>query len=290
MPEYEDHVTSTRLIRPPDQELIGMISDPLTETIPISRPFHPAFGWKSSVKVRAPPRMGASSLGPSVSETSLRLGAPLDIELEQEDQAQLVPLSSFSTGTSRSGSSGPPTQTAAAGPPVAMTFAEAYRTRAGPVDFRFSPQPSSDHRMFHSSGPRGPSFTIRLSFTGFVRATQNYRVYATMPVRVLNCRIAFYVVCIDPRGIKLYVEDRLLFHKGTISDHFDPDHPNVPTPYVVPGSVVEVRLVPIGAFGPALMPLPALLPILGLRPGENENDVHEGSMEIVEVPSNDDEV
>ncbi len=114
--------------------------------------------------------------------------------------------------------------------------------------------------MFHSSGPRGRSFTIRLEFTGISRPGQNYRVYETMPVRVLHYRIAFHVVIIDPWGIRLFIEDRVLFHSGTISDRFDPRRPTIATPHLVPNSILEVRLVPIGTFGPALLtPPPTLL-------------------------------
>jgi hypothetical protein len=81
-----------------------------------------------------------------------------------------------------------------------------------------------------------------------------------MPVRVLHYRIAFHAVVIDPRGICLFIEDRVLFHSGTISDQFDPRRPTIATPHLVPNSILEVRLVPIGTFGPALItPPPTLL-------------------------------
>jgi hypothetical protein len=44
-----------------------------------------------------------------------------------------------------------------------------------------------------------------------------------MTVRVLHYRIVFHVVIIDPRGIRLFVEGRVLFHRETISDRFDPN-------------------------------------------------------------------
>jgi hypothetical protein len=104
----------------------------------------------------------------------------------------------------------------------------------------------------------------------FLKPSQVYRVYATMPVRVLHYRIALQVLRVDPRGIRLFVEDRILFHRGTISDQFDPDHQELPTPYLVPNTLVEVRLVPIGPFGPAPMPLPPPLDLL--RPDDDMED------------------
>jgi hypothetical protein len=130
------------------------------------------------------------------------------------------------------------------------------RVGRAPVSYRSFPRPPADDRIFHSSGPRGRAFTIRLVFTGVARPSQYYRVYETMPVRVLYCRIAIHVLWTDPRGIRIYVEDRLLFHRGTISDQFDR---GTSTPFLVPNSVAEIRLVQIGGFGPVLAPLPAVL-------------------------------
>ncbi len=59
------------------------------------------------------------------------------------------------------------------------------------------------------------------------------------------------MVVIDPRGIRLFVEGCVLFHRRTISDRVDPNDLTTPTPFLVPNSVLEVRLVPIGAFRPA---------------------------------------
>ena len=124
--------------------------------------------------------------------------------------------------------------------------------------------------MFNSSGPRGASFSIRLTFTGFVHHSQVYRVYETMPVRVLHYRIAFQVLLVDPRGLRLYVENRPLFHRGTISDRFDPRAPNVPTPFLVPNSVLEVRQVQIGNFGPAVFQPQFTFPGPGIESEDGE--------------------
>jgi hypothetical protein len=72
-----------------------------------------------------------------------------------------------------------------------------------------------------------------------------------MPVRVLHYRIAIQLLRIDPRGIRIFVEGRMLFHMGTISDRFDPEILTVPVPFLIPKATAEVRVVLIGNFGPA---------------------------------------
>jgi hypothetical protein len=247
LPEYVDHVRGSRLIHPRDRKLVQDNPEVIDGRVPDHRPFHPSFGAKSVVVVHKPPGFGIST------------------NIDQPTGASLVEMESvgLSSDNPPQGSTTPVAHGASVAQPT-QTFFEAYRGGTGPVDFRFLPQPPSDHRMFHSSGPRGAAFTIRLVFSGIVRATQNYRVYETMPVRVLHYRIAFHVVIVDPRGIHLFVEGRVLFHSGTISDRFDPRNPTVPTPFLVPNSVLEVRLVPIGTFGPAPVRLPLVAPELDI--------------------------
>jgi hypothetical protein len=268
LPEYEDHVRGSRLTRPQDQELM----DETSETSlfqgraddhgrPGYRPCHPSFGEESGVVVTKPPRMGntpSMATGVDDGELSPVLGDALDS------------VSTLTTTTPGSGQPLPLTTGASPGqstPTLPLTFAEAFRTSTGPIDFRFLPRPPEDSRIFHSGGPRGSSFTIRLTFTGVARENQKYRVYQTMPVRVLDYRIALQLLRIDPRGIRIFVEDRILFHRGTISDHFDPDHPALPTPYLIPNAIAEIRLIPIGNFGPAQLTPP--LPSLAEQDGED---------------------
>ena len=65
----------------------------------------------------------------------------------------------------------------------------------------------------------------------------------------------------------MYVNGSILFHQGTISDRNSPGAPAMPTPYLVPNSVVEVRLHPFGPFGPA-----SLTEQVPLPPDEGEGD------------------
>ncbi len=252
LPEYEDHVRGSRLTRPQDQEL--MDEAPETQTCrsreddqgaPGYRPCHSSFGNKSGVIVMNPPRMGNMP----------HIVAEIDGgEMSQDSGQQVDSVPKVATTTPGSGQNHLITTGSFSRPSIQpLTFSEAFRTSNGPIDFRFLPRPPEDSRMFHSAGPRGNSFTINLTFTGLARDNQRYRVYQTMPVRVLHYRIALQLLRIDPRGIRIFVDDRVLFHRGTISDHFDPDHPALPTPYLVPNATAEIRLVPIGNFGPALL-------------------------------------
>jgi hypothetical protein len=95
-----------------------------------------------------------------------------EIEEDGPDETVSNELTTSASGT------GPnvPAQPSAENVSTIRSFAESYRASAGPIDFRFLPQPPSESRMFHSSGPRGRSFTIRLEFTGILRPGQNYRV------------------------------------------------------------------------------------------------------------------
>jgi hypothetical protein len=139
-------------------------------------PNHPAFGPTSVVPVRVPLGLG---------EMRRRVGE--DREMDYSDFLSLdhdVPLLFWSDASSGNGTHVPVIP--GTGPPTQRTFVEAYRGSTGPIDFCFLPQPPPDHRMFNSSAPRGMSFSITLIFLDLGRSSQRYRVYATMPVRVLH--------------------------------------------------------------------------------------------------------
>jgi hypothetical protein len=238
LPDYEDHVGIPPFTRPHDNELVDANPGTGDFVRPTYRPYHPAFGEQSMVVVNQPQSVGSN---PTV------VIAPVTLSTTPPDNGTSVP--SAPTGPA---------------PRPSLYFSEAYSSHTGPIDFRFLPRPPPEHNMFNSSGPRGASFSIRLIFTGFDRPSQVYRVYETMPVRVLHYRIAFQVLLVDPRGLRLFVENRPLLHRGTINDRFDPRAPNAPTPNAP--SVLEVRLVQIGTFGPAVFQPQFALPGSGIEP------------------------
>jgi hypothetical protein len=237
LPEYEDHVLGPSLRRPKDCEVTEAENQRVSLEIPSYHPSHPSFGGTSGVAVMAPPKMGR------VDHTRK------DIPNTQTPSMEIAitEMSGSTSGSVPKASTQPISSTQ----PMTLTFADAYRGHTGPVDFRFLPMPPAEHQMFRFDGDRGISFTIKLRFTGFERPNQYYRVFENLTVRILHYRIAIQILRVDPRGIRMFVQDQRLFHRGTISDRFDPDHPAVQTPYLVRNSVLEIRLVPIGDFGPA---------------------------------------
>jgi hypothetical protein len=247
LPEYEDHVSGVKLSRPVSDGivLLPQISGEVSRGNYF--PAHPAFGPTSVVPVQAPV---------GLNEMRKKIGESKKVNVSDLLSLDLYPTSStWSNGSSGNGIN-VPVLPVATGPTTQRTFADAYHGSTGPIDFLFLSQPPHYHRMFHSSGPRGRSFSINLIFLNLGRPPQRYRVYATMPVRVLHYRIAIQLLRIDPRGIRIFVNDEVLFHRGTISDQLDPDRPTVPTPFLIPNSTAEVRLVPVGNFGPAPRAIP----------------------------------
>jgi hypothetical protein len=148
LPDYEDHVGIPPFTRPHDTELVEVEANLGTGDIgrPVYRPFHPSFGEASIVAVNQPQSVGAN---PTVGI------APVTLSTTSPDNSTSVP----------SAPAGPT-------PRPSLNFSEAYSSRTGPIDFRFLPRPPPEHNMFHSSGPRGASFSIRLIFTGFDRPSQ----------------------------------------------------------------------------------------------------------------------
>jgi hypothetical protein len=224
------------LQRPSDCELMGPEDQRVVHDGPSYHSSHSSFGETSVVPVVAPPITGGK-----------------DFTKIDFDDIEIPSMSTSSTEMTDSTSGSVPKASAQPAPrtqPVTLTFAEAYRANAAPVDFRFLPIPPNEHRMFRFDGDRGIAFTITLEFTGFGRPTQGYRVFENLTVRILHYKIAVQILRIDPRGIRMFVQGQRLFHRGTISDRFDPDNPAVQTPYLVRDSVVEIRLVLIDDFGP----------------------------------------
>jgi hypothetical protein len=244
LPEYENHVLGSSLRRPRDCELIGFDGDRFISGVPSRFPSHPSFGGLSGVAVLAPPTMGGVVKRAVGTFSHQKLGDPI----------MHMATSSSGIGPNLPVTSEAPNQS------NTPTFDENYRGRAGPVEFRFLPRPPHDHPMFYSSGPRGRSFTINVRYTGFDRQPHRYRVYESMPVRMLQYRISIQLLQVDPRGIRIFVNDRILFHRGNISHQFDPDRPTVSTPYLVPNSVAEIRIVAVGDFGPPNRPVQLTLP------------------------------
>jgi hypothetical protein len=266
LPEYEDHVAGSKLTRPQDSELIDKPETTITGG-QLYRPHHPLFWEVSGVEVNPPPSMGRSmsKKEDGGAGTHLPFGNQSVEAMEENDSEdsgvnESTSLSNTEQNVPAQQSSGVGL-TQVRGMATSYTdFVNAYRASTGPIDFRFLPLPPPESPIFQSGGVRGRSFTIRLEFTGISRPAQNFRVYETMLVSALHYRIAFHVVTMDPRGIRLFVEDRILFHSGTISDRFDPRRPTVATPHLVSGSILEVRLVE-GMFGvtTALFPPPVQL-------------------------------
>jgi hypothetical protein len=237
LPAYEDHVMGVKLTRPSSDGTSFVHPASMEENLDPYFPSHLAFGPQSVVPVRPP--TGLSGVAARIEVLS---GS------SSNDGAQ-IPRSAGST----------PTSTALG------VLVGPNSNRTGPMDFRFLPMPPPHHRIFHYGGPRGTAFTIGLTFPGLGHPDRRYRVYATMPVRVLHYRISLQVLRIDPRGIRTYVNGLVLFHEDTISDRNHPGVPAVATPYLVPNSIAEIRLHPFGPVGPA--PLTGQVP---LPPDEGE--------------------
>jgi hypothetical protein len=240
LPAYEDHVLGVKLTRPNSDGTNVAHPAQVEEDLDPHFPSHPAFGPQSVVQVRFP--------------TGLRGGTP---------RVDILSNSSSSNETRVPETTGSTPASNALGVLVGPTS-----NRTGPMDFRFLPMPPPHHRIFQYGGPLGTAFTVTLHFeVELGRPSQRYRVYATMPVRVLHYRISLQVLRIDPRGIRMYVNGSILFHQGTISDRNRPGAPAIATPYLVPNSRVDVRLHPFGPVGPA-----ALIEQVPLPPDEGEGD------------------
>jgi hypothetical protein len=73
---------------------------------------------------------------------------------------------------------------------------------------------------------------IYLEFPGQDRPCMSYRVYSRMPVRQLYHAIASAILNCEDRAIRIFVDNQVLLHVGTITDRFFPDFPDVPTVFL----------------------------------------------------------
>jgi hypothetical protein len=87
---------------------------------------------------------------------------------------------------------------------------------------------------------------IYLEFPGQDRPRMSYRVYSRMPVRQLYHAIASAILNCEDRVIRIFVDNQVLLHVGTITDRFFPDFPDVPTVFLTHGCTAYVRRMGVG--------------------------------------------
>jgi hypothetical protein len=187
-------------------------------------PFHPAFGEASAVKVQVPPRLyliDAALIGDSDEPQDEGASKPTqtvhgEALVPLDPNGQLVPRVS---------------------PPLDRENGE-----DGPAPER----PRGWRGAGNEPATRGAEFMIYLEFPVQDRPRMSYRVYSRMPVRQLYHAIASVILNCEDRMIRIFVDNQVLLHVGTITDRFFPDFPDVPTVFLTHGCTACVRRMGVG--------------------------------------------
>ena len=219
LPTYDDHVSGIHLSQPFSASSVLLPERPERDSNLYHLPFHPAFGEQSVVKVHLPSRLrqvGETDLGDSTDKPNMdSLGSLDELFFGEEDpglehQEQDVEMneSSHSDGSGDNDTT-PPRE-----------------------DIPFT---------IHDPGSGESEFSIYLEFPGQDRPRMKYRVYTSMPVRVLYSAIAGGLLDCDDVDIRIFVDDACLLHMGTITDRHFPDNPEVPTVFLYPNCTAFVR-------------------------------------------------
>ena len=230
LPAYEDHVKGVTLSQPFSAGVMSRPSVPQRTVESYHHPFHPAFGEQSVVRVHVPPSlrriemagMGDSQEKPSVdSLNELVPGASIPLPAPDGQSSVEIdpPPSNGSDGNE------PPRQDL-------------------PLTIRDPESGESE-------------FMINLEFPGQGRPRLAYRVYTSMPVRLLYRAIANGLLDCEDHQIRIFVDDACLLHLGTVTDRHFPDNPDVPTVFLYPDCTAFVRKSVL----PPAEPMPNVPPV-----------------------------
>ena len=236
LPEFDDHVSEVKLTRPFHA---GDMLQPLLEEQggdSRRRPYHQAFGEPSTVGVRAPANLRETHLlelcDADKDLAPINLRDTTLLELCDADKSQEV-----------TSSAGIGNLDVELGSDSTLEQSEIGISLSSDLVGDDNDDDSSENLPWvvsmQESGEQ--EFTIYLDFPGTDRPRMKYWVYAHMPVRQLYRLIASRILGCEDREIRIFVGTKCLLHLGTVTDRFFPDHPDVPTVFLVPECIVSVR-------------------------------------------------